>query len=333
MAVEQRIGRIHRYGQKDTVQVYNLIAEGTVEQHIYRMLNEKLKEIAAQIGKIDETTGEPQEDFQTEVLGYMGSAPNYLEWYRNALVDKDYQRTAKEIEEALRNAYQAIDALKNLTMDLTTFNLQDYLNIEGSFSLADLKQYAEAAIIRFGGSVLPRDEFCQIITPKALLKHPSVLPKYELATFNRDAAMRKRSAELLGLGHPLIDALIAHCQEITMTGDVAAFPRTVTDQQPYAVISTLITVDLEGGKQHRELKTIRISPTSDAHVMSDEWLMNRLEKRSTALPAESSHKQFQWDKIQQSYEGAIGAILSQIKTSLERPVGARVRLLGVSVVS
>ena len=333
MAVEQRIGRIHRYLQKDTVQVYNLIAEGTVEEKIYRMLDEKLKEIAAQIGKIDEQTGEPREDFKSEVLGYMGSAPNYLEWYRNALVDRDYQRTAKEIEEALRNAYQAIDALKNLTMDLTTFNLQDYLNIEGSFSLADLEQFAEAAIIRFGGSILPRDEFCQIITPKVLLKHPSVLAKYELATFNRDAAMRKRSAELLGLGHPLIDALIAQCQEITMTGDVALFPRTVTDQQPYVVVSTLVTVDLEGGKQHKELKTIRISSTGDAHVMSDEWLVNRLEKRSSELPVESSNSQFPWDKVQQSYEGAIGAILSQIKTSLERPVGARVRLLGVSVVS
>ena len=332
MAVEQRIGRIHRYGQRDTVQVYNLIAEGTVEENIYRMLDEKLSEIAAQIGKIDEATGEPQEDFKVEVLGYMGSAPNYLEWYRNALVDRDYKRTAKEIEEALRNAFQAIDALKNLTMDMTTFNLQDYLNIEGSFSLGDLKQFAEAAIIRFGGSILPRDEFCQIITPKVLLKHSSVLPKYELATFNRDAAMRKRSAELLGLGHPLIDALIAQCQEITMTGDVAVFPRSVIDQEPYAVISTLITVDLEGGKQHKELKTVRISSTGDAHVMSDEWLMNRLEKRSSEVFTDSSNNKFPWNKIRQSYEGAIGAILSQIKTSLEKPVGAHVRLLGVSVV-
>ena len=35
MAVEQRIGRIHRYGQQETVQVYNLLAEDTVEERIY----------------------------------------------------------------------------------------------------------------------------------------------------------------------------------------------------------------------------------------------------------------------------------------------------------
>lgn len=332
MSVEQRIGRLHRYGQKDTVQVYNLIAEGTVEENIYRILDQKLKEIATQTGKIDELTGEPREDFKSEVLGYMGSSPNYLEWYRNALLNRDYQRTAKEIEEALRNTCQAIDALKNLTMDLTAFNLQDYLNIEGSFSLGDLRQFAQAAILRLGGSVLPRDEFDQIVTPNALLNHPGVLPKYDLITFNRNAAMRKRSAELLGLGHPLIDALIAQYQEISIPGDTTYLPRTVAEQDPYAVITTLITIDLEGGKQHKELKMIRISSNGDAHVMPDEWIVNRLEKRYSEISTTSVHHVFPWDRIRQSYEGAIGAILTQIKTSLEKPVSARIRLLGVSVV-
>ncbi len=332
MAVEQRIGRIHRYGQRDTVQVYNLIAEGTVEENIYRMLDEKLKEIASQIGKLDEQTGEPREDFRSEVLGYMGSTPNYLEWYRNALVNKDYSRTAKEIEVALRNAYQAVDALKNLTMDITTFNLQDYLNIEGSFSLSDLKQFTETAILRLGGTVLPRGEFCQIIAPKQLLKFPNILPKYETAAFNREAAMRKRSADLMGLGHPLVDALISHCQDITVPGDTAFFPRTVAEQEPYVIINTLVTVDLEGGKQHKEFKMVRVSPTGDAHVLSEEWLVNRLEKRLTEIEAGISNNGINWEKVRQSYEGAIGAILSQIKASLEKPVSARVRLLGVSVV-
>ena len=31
MAMEQRIGRIHRYGQEETVQVYNLLAQDPVE--------------------------------------------------------------------------------------------------------------------------------------------------------------------------------------------------------------------------------------------------------------------------------------------------------------
>jgi SNF2 family DNA or RNA helicase len=53
MAVEQRIGRIHRYGQQETVQAYNLIARDTVEERIYDLLELKLEQIARTIGKID----------------------------------------------------------------------------------------------------------------------------------------------------------------------------------------------------------------------------------------------------------------------------------------
>lgn len=332
MAVEQRIGRIHRYGQRDTVQVYNLIAEDTVEERIYRMLDQKLLEIASQIGKVDQQTGEIQEDFRVEVLGYMGSSPNYLEWYRNALINKDYRRTAQEIEEALKSAYQAIDALKSLAMDLSTFNLQDYLNIEGSFSLNDLRQFTETAILRLGGSILPRGEFSEIVTPKQLLRYRTVLPKYELATFDRDAALRKRSAELMGIGHPLIDALIAYCQDITVPGDTGFFVRTLSDEAPHAVVNTLVTVDLEDGKQHKEFKMVRISQTGDAHVLPQEWLVYRLEKRAAEIQSQPMNLKFDWNRIRQAYEGAIGAILTQVKSSLEKPVSARVRLLGVSVV-
>ena len=54
MDVEQRIGRIHRYGQNHTAQVYNLVLSDTIEGRIFLMLDEKLTEIAKTVGKVDD---------------------------------------------------------------------------------------------------------------------------------------------------------------------------------------------------------------------------------------------------------------------------------------
>src|SRR5439155_581082 len=67
MAVEQRIGRIHRFGQKDVAQVYNLVAKDTVEERVYGLLTEKLQAVARAIGKVDRETGEPLEDFRLDI--------------------------------------------------------------------------------------------------------------------------------------------------------------------------------------------------------------------------------------------------------------------------
>jgi superfamily II DNA/RNA helicase len=99
MAVEQRIGRIHRYGQTETVQVYHLVAEETIEEKVYAILDKKLFEIAMTIGKADPVTGSVSEDFRSEILGFLGSSTNYTFLYREALLYRNYERTEQEITE------------------------------------------------------------------------------------------------------------------------------------------------------------------------------------------------------------------------------------------
>lgn len=153
MAVEQRIGRIHRYGQTETVQVYHLVAEETIEEKVYAILDKKLFEIAMTIGKVDSVTGEVSEDFRSEILGYSGSGTNYTDLYREALIYRNYERTEQEIAEAIQVAKDASEALRQLTQDLSTFNLEYYRELEGGFILEDLKRFTEKAILRLGGSL------------------------------------------------------------------------------------------------------------------------------------------------------------------------------------
>lgn len=224
MAVEQRIGRIHRFGQKDVAQVYNLVAKDTVEERIYGLLTEKLQAVARAIGKMDRETGEPLEDFRLDILGFLGSNPNYQQLFKQALVDKDYQRTSRQIEEMMEQAQHARTALMELSQDLTYFNLEHYRRISGRFSLRQLGAWCREAVIRLGGTILPMGEFWQILTPECLKAFPQVAPKYDNASFDRELAMRKKRCELMGIGHPLIDALLAYLQNAPFTGDTACLP-------------------------------------------------------------------------------------------------------------
>jgi SNF2 family DNA or RNA helicase len=53
MRVEQRIGRVHRLGQKENVKIFNLSTKGTIEEHILNLLHEKINMFELVIGGLD----------------------------------------------------------------------------------------------------------------------------------------------------------------------------------------------------------------------------------------------------------------------------------------
>jgi SNF2 family DNA or RNA helicase len=54
MKLEQRIGRIHRLGQKKDVMIYNFAIKDTVEEHILKLLYEKIDLFEKVIGELDD---------------------------------------------------------------------------------------------------------------------------------------------------------------------------------------------------------------------------------------------------------------------------------------
>lgn len=54
MRLEQRIGRIHRLGQERDVHIYNMSTKNTVEEHILKLLYEKINLFEKVVGELDE---------------------------------------------------------------------------------------------------------------------------------------------------------------------------------------------------------------------------------------------------------------------------------------
>ncbi|WP_052360673.1 DEAD/DEAH box helicase [Oceanobacillus manasiensis] len=58
MRLEQRIGRIHRYGQENDVHIYNFAIRETIEEHIMTLLYEKIELFEKVIGHLDNILAE-----------------------------------------------------------------------------------------------------------------------------------------------------------------------------------------------------------------------------------------------------------------------------------
>ncbi|MFC4100101.1 DEAD/DEAH box helicase [Paenibacillus xanthanilyticus] len=65
MRVEQRIGRVHRLGQKNDVKIYNLCTLGTIEEHIVELLHEKINLFELVIGGLDHILERFEKEDQT----------------------------------------------------------------------------------------------------------------------------------------------------------------------------------------------------------------------------------------------------------------------------
>jgi superfamily II DNA or RNA helicase len=328
MAVEQRIGRIHRYGQQDTVQVYNLIAEDTIEQRIYDLLEEKLLDIARTIGKVDPVSGTVAEDFRGEILGFLGSSPNYQELYRKALVDRDYRRTAEELAQMVQTAATASQALQSLAQDLSAFNLEHYRKLQGELTLDDLRGFVEAGILRLGGTFIPDGDFYRIETPPALLTYRNVAARYDTACFRRDVAMRRKNAEFMGIGHPLVDGVIAHFQRSSWAGDVAVLKST--EGSPYLSVRFVLEATLEDGSSRRRYESAEAtahgswqprSPKKDVDALHEETGRPSIPRPTAELPP-----------LQDRVASAMADAEAHFRSELSTVQTVRGRLVGLAAV-
>jgi superfamily II DNA or RNA helicase len=200
MDVEQRIGRIHRYGQRDTAQVYNIVSADTIEGQIFLLLEQKLLAIAQTLGKVDEY-GQVTEDLRGQVLGHLAERISYDQLYQNAVRDPTLKRTKQELEVALANAKLARDVVFQLFQDLDTFNIEDYRKFDdGGAGVNRLLAFVRDSAQALGAEMQQAEDGIYEVT----------LPdgKSHLFTTNRNTAKDNDDLGLLGLEHPLIRQML-----------------------------------------------------------------------------------------------------------------------------
>jgi superfamily II DNA or RNA helicase len=215
--LEQRMGRIHRYGQTREVYVFNIVAEDTREGKVLTRLFDKLEEIKNAL-KSDKVF-----DVISEVLYGKNLSQLLLEAAASA---RDINEILKEIDIKVDEEYIA-KVKENLGESLATRYI-DYTRLKEMAAKAKenrlIPEYTEAffkkAFTKAGGKFKERkDEFLAvdsvpyetraIANDEAFKKRFGQLVKsYPKITFDKDLGFRNPDAEFVSFGHPLFEAVL-----------------------------------------------------------------------------------------------------------------------------
>ncbi len=269
--LEQRMGRIHRYGQADDVWVYNMVAQNTREGSVIQKVLSKLDVMREQMGS----------DRVYDVIDEWLEDVPLVRLIENAIDTDDESASVQETDAALSTASNEragrLMALQKKTslasrLDLKTARELRDASDERRLQPLFIQRFFERAWTACGGTLRKDDHFPVWHigpTPTALLElarkrrqplsdnydTPFVFDK-QLVSVASKVRVPERT-KLMGPGHPLFDTLIKwaiqEAQQAFAKGATLVDPNIARPQRVWLVRSTI--EDSQGaGFQPAQLK-------------------------------------------------------------------------------
>ncbi len=222
--LEQRMGRIHRYGQTREVFIFNLVATDTREGQVLKALFDKLEEIRKELGsdKVFDVLGDiVQGKNLAQLLVEAASGARSMDEILREIeikVDPEYiARVREELGESLATRFIDYTRIREMADQAREHRLiPEYTAaffkramemLGGKWQSKTVAEYPEGAFLSVESvpsalrQVGEEENFKKQFAP--------LLRRYPLATFDKDASMRVSQAELVTFGNPLFEALLA----------------------------------------------------------------------------------------------------------------------------
>lgn len=219
--LEQRMGRIHRYGQNKEVFIYNLVAEDTREGEVLVRIFEKLEEIKKNLGsdKVFDVIGEVffgrnlQQILMETAAGARGREEILQEI--DITVDEAYIKRVKEdLGESLATKHIDYTRIKEMADKAREYKLiPEYTEsfFKKAFSLAGGKyRYRKDEFMAIDS--IPYEIKLIAGEDKFKRNYGVLTKKYPKITFDKDKAFKNSDAELLSFGHPLFEAVLEYVE-------------------------------------------------------------------------------------------------------------------------
>jgi superfamily II DNA or RNA helicase len=209
--LEQRMGRIHRYGQKRDCYVFNMLYPETREGEVLARILEKLERMRERLG-----------DSVYDVIGRLMEGVRLDELIMNAVLRGDTAEVEQVIEvdleqrlEEYRRALQE-NALAGHYIDLSTVLAGDRDSRQKRLVPWDVERFIQIALPLIGGRCERdprRSGVFQVEVPRTFLRQYNL--SYESfargvrVAFERKVA-RDHGVEFFAPGHPVLEVLLDH---------------------------------------------------------------------------------------------------------------------------
>jgi len=290
--IDQRMGRLHRYGQEHTVEIRNLFFADTRESEILNLLIEKTNQIESDLGMRSDVLGRVLEDVDLD------------ETIMAAIAEGEpTERVVADIEATIEEKREAIQTVENEFLIRDRFDLSgeddEILDViersqHGEVSEDDIETLVRVFLDEFGGSIkgvrpgparMEGDVF-QLDVPEVLSGN-QVARQYPRATFTKDIAMEEDDVEFISLDHPLVESLIEFCLDgDRIQGEIAMKVAATASQTPGILFNYRLGYVSGAGDVVTE-KLVRLFVRPDANVTTD---VPELSKTTVPSDISSSHE-------------------------------------------
>ncbi len=262
MRIEQRIGRLDRYGQKKDVHIYNITARGTIEDRLVDVLERRLNLFEATVGALELILGEVEDDLRNALVEASGNVEEAVHIFER---DLDLRlRDAKLVEEKSADFLIEISSFRREVAERLTSELE-----EGRVRI-DLERLVLHILSLFPTARVEPDgeEAWKIEVPPAL---PNAvgrrLERSYHGTFSAALAVTDETLDFFGFGHPLVDTCLAYASRESFGGlaGVRSLPTNVL-RDPALQLNFLVEFSGVRKRSYVESMVLRLDGSRDAEA-------------------------------------------------------------------
>lgn len=297
--VEQRIGRCHRYGQKNDVVVVNFINKANrADQRVYELLDQKYNLFKGVFGSSDEVLGCTMDgiDFEHRVLDIYSTCRTSEE------IDKAFDVLQEELRQQIE---ETMEATKHNLIENFDRDVVNKLRIRKAYDEQSLSLYYQLlwqlTISVLGSNISSLDEKCYKFTLKSSPKNSDT--HFDVGPYQMGKDVN--NAYIYRIGHPLAQYVIGQAKgndtpsNVSLTFDYTNYPEKMSAIEEAVGKEGLLSVNLVHYKSRKEDedRIIAIAVDSEGNEMESDFV-DKLMTVSASVSEEVEDENLVKDKLQ-----------------------------------